>query len=53
MMLRESLPGTWKEVDEEVFEEQVGTGGTNGRERGKAKAWRMSQVEVLDLSGAS
>ena len=38
IMLRDSLPGTWKEVDEE---QAVKSGG---------RAFRYSQVEVLDLT---
>lgn len=37
-MLRESLPGSWKEVDESLVRV------------GKSRAWRMSQVEVLDMT---
>jgi holliday junction resolvase YEN1 len=38
LMLRDSLPGTWKEVDESMI--------GNSRRR----AWRQSQVEVLDMT---
>ena len=38
LLLRESLPGAWKEVDESVVK------GARGR------AWRQSQVEVLDMT---
>jgi Holliday junction resolvase YEN1 len=37
-VLRESLPGSWKEVDESM------AGGTRSR------AWRQSQVEILDMT---
>lgn len=40
IMLRQSLPGGWKEADEE----QV------SRANRGAKLWRLSQVEVLDLT---
>lgn len=43
IMLRESLPGGWKAVDEE----QVAKG-----RRGRGTTWRLSQVEVLDLTEA-
>ena len=51
IMLRESLPGAWKEVDE--VEMEMGTRRGTGRRmgKGKGKAWRRSQVEVVDLSG--
>jgi len=38
IMLRDSLPGTWKEVQESQVPERRG------------RAWRISQVEVVDLS---
>jgi Holliday junction resolvase YEN1 len=41
IMLRESLPGGWKEVSEE----QAPKG-----KRGEGKSWRMSQVEILDMT---
>lgn len=44
IMLRESLPGGWKEVGEEEVPVIQGRGR---RER----AWRVSQVEVLDMTG--
>lgn len=40
IILRESLPGGWKEADEEQVSKRR-AGGT---------AWRISQVEVLDLT---
>ncbi|RDL41350.1 uncharacterized protein BP5553_01329 [Venustampulla echinocandica] len=40
LMLRESLPGAWKSVGEEEMERKP---------RGQGRAWRMSQVEILDL----
>jgi len=39
IMLRDSLPGAWKEVDEAEVP------------RGRNRAWRRSQVETLDLTG--
>lgn len=42
IMLRESLPGGWKEVGEE---EMAVPKGRRGR------AWRVSEVEVLDMTG--
>jgi hypothetical protein len=42
IMLRDSLPGMWKEVDESEMETRQGTRPT--------RAWRQSQVEVVDLS---
>lgn len=56
IMLRESLPGAWKEIGEDTFEQHAAIGDDKGRGRGREKgwrAWRMSQVEVLDLSGDS
>ena len=38
ILLRESLPGAWKEVD------------ASDLVQGKSRAWRYSQVECLDLS---
>jgi Holliday junction resolvase YEN1 len=38
IVLRESLPGAWKEVEESEMKPS------------RARAWRESQVEVLDLS---
>ncbi|KAH8598272.1 hypothetical protein B0O99DRAFT_58312 [Bisporella sp. PMI_857] len=40
IMLRESLPGAWNEVDESKVT------------KGKSRAWRYSQVEVLDLTSS-
>ena len=45
IMLRESLPGGWKEADEELADNPVGKG-----KRGGGMRWRMSQVGVLDLT---
>jgi Holliday junction resolvase YEN1 len=42
IMLRDSLPGMWKEADESEMETRQGTRTT--------RAWRQSQVEVVDLS---
>jgi Holliday junction resolvase YEN1 len=39
LMLRESLPGMWKEVDESVVPPAA-----------RSRAWRQSQVEVLDMT---
>lgn len=39
IMLRESLPGSWREVGREDLVE------------GRSRAWRMDEVEVLDLTG--
>jgi Holliday junction resolvase YEN1 len=38
LMLRDSLPGAWKEVDESM----VGTA--------RSRAWRQSEVEILDMT---
>lgn len=38
LMLRESLPGSWKEVDE------------SAARTGRGRAWRLSQVETLDMT---
>lgn len=50
IMLRDSLPGGWKMVDET---DEVGgvREGARGKGRGKEKKWRMSEVQVLDLTG--
>lgn len=39
LMLRESLPGMWKEVDESAVPRAA-----------RSRAWRRSQVEVLDMT---
>ena len=39
LMPRESLPGSWKEVDESAV-----------RGAARSRAWRQSQVEVLDMT---
>ncbi|KAJ8066672.1 hypothetical protein OCU04_005716 [Sclerotinia nivalis] len=39
IMLRESLPGSWREVGREELIE------------GRSRAWRVEEVEVLDLTG--
>ncbi|QSZ29517.1 hypothetical protein DSL72_004031 [Monilinia vaccinii-corymbosi] len=39
IMLRESLPGSWREVGRDELIE------------GRSRAWRMEEVEVLDLTG--
>ena len=39
IMLRESLPGSWREVGREELVE------------GRSRAWRAEEVEVLDLTG--
>ncbi|KAL2068923.1 hypothetical protein VTL71DRAFT_15261 [Oculimacula yallundae] len=52
--LRESMQGSWKEISEEEMlgrEIDDAKGVGKGRERKKGKAWRMSEVEVLDLTG--
>lgn len=59
--LRASLAGAWKEVSEDEAdaverEEEMGGKGTEGKGVGVARVrregrWRMSQVEVLDLTG--
>ncbi|KAF4628541.1 hypothetical protein G7Y89_g9616 [Cudoniella acicularis] len=48
IMPRESLPGAWKVLDEN----ELNTQGRGWEEKnGRPKAWRMSQVEMVDLSG--
>ncbi|CAG8958289.1 hypothetical protein HYFRA_00000644 [Hymenoscyphus fraxineus] len=51
IILRDSLPGGWKPVEEEELEESGRNGKEKGKKSGKArKAWRMSEVEVCDLT---
>ena len=45
LMLRDSLPGAWKEVDEVEVAGRKGTRACTRR-----RAWRLSQVEMVDLS---
>ena len=47
IQLRESLEGAWRAVDAE----EVDLTGTVGGIRKTKKAWRLSTVEVLDLTG--
>lgn len=49
IIARDSLPGGWKPIGEEEMEELERK--DRARRGGKTRrAWRMSQVEVLDLS---
>ncbi|KAH8670372.1 hypothetical protein BGZ60DRAFT_430815 [Tricladium varicosporioides] len=64
---RESLPGAWKMLDEEEMDvfntsakikvsnsqgsKGLGNGKAGEERRGRGRAWRMSQVEIVDLSG--
>jgi hypothetical protein len=50
IMLRDSLPGGWKMVDEDEEGGGVREEG-RGKGKGKGKKWRMSEVQVLDLTG--
>jgi hypothetical protein len=52
IMLRESLPGGWKEVDENEDKDVGVERKEKEKEQGRAKprAWRYSQVEFVDLS---
>lgn len=45
IMLRDSLPGGWKIVDDDEAQDAVA-----GRKKGAGRKWRMSEVEILDLS---
>lgn len=49
-MLRQSLPGGWKEVDEDEVEREEERMRRRGQKRGDGGRWRESQVEVLDLT---
>ncbi len=49
-MLRQSLPGGWKEVDEDEVEKEEERMRRRGRKREDWGRWRESQVEVLDLT---
>jgi len=53
IMLRDSLPGTWKAVSEDEEKENPHFQNKNkeGKDRGRER-WRISQVEVLDLCGS-
>lgn len=50
IMLRDSLPGTWKAISEDEEKENPHSQNKNkkGKDRGRER-WRVSQVEVLDL----
>lgn len=60
MMLRDSLPGTWRAATDEEAEalDLTGDGSgvrkdrTGGERAGPRRAWRTSGVEVLDLTGS-
>ncbi|KAK4627004.1 Flap endonuclease GEN 1 [Fulvia fulva] len=53
IQLRESLQGSWKEVDVEAVDlTEDGSGWSQSQGRTKIKGWRKSGVEVLDLTGA-
>ena len=62
LMLRESLPGTWRAAADEEAEALDLTGDGSGvrkdfaaaagQRAGKRAAWRTSGVEVLDLTGS-
>jgi Holliday junction resolvase YEN1 len=49
IMPRESLPGAWKEVSEQQLEmeDRYRKGGNSSR---KPRAYRLSQIEVLDMT---
>jgi len=49
IMLRDSLPGGWKVVDD--LEDGGGGDKGNVKAKGRGKKWRMSEVQVLDLTG--
>ncbi|EPE32596.1 PIN [Glarea lozoyensis ATCC 20868] len=50
IVLRESLPGGWKEVDEEELELEENRRNGRGKRAGAGRQrWRVSEVEVLDL----
>jgi Holliday junction resolvase YEN1 len=57
LLLRDSLPGTWRAATDEEAEalDLTGDGSgvrkESGGQRGKKSAWRTSGVEVLDLTG--
>ncbi|KAK6440490.1 hypothetical protein LTR95_003291 [Oleoguttula sp. CCFEE 5521] len=50
-ILRESLPGTWKEVEAEMLD-LTGPAAAKGRagRGGRGRTWRESGVEILDLT---
>lgn len=64
IMLRESLPGTWRAATDEEAEaldltgdgsgvrKDFAAGQRAGQRAGKRAAWRTSGVEVLDLTGS-
>ena len=64
IMLRDSLPGTWRAATDEEAEaldltgdgsgvrKDFAAGQRAGRRAGKRAAWRTSGVEVLDLTGS-
>ena len=55
IQLRESLEGSWKEVDAETETLDMsgdGSGWKQSKGRAKMQGWRQSGVEVLDLTGA-
>lgn len=64
IMLRESLPGTWRAATDEEAEaldltgdgsgvrKDFSAGQRAGQRAGKRAAWRTSGVEVLDLTGS-
>lgn len=61
LLLRESLPGTWRAATDEEAEALDLTGDGSGvrkdfaagqQRKGKRAAWRTSGVEVLDLTGS-
>ena len=62
LMLRDSLPGTWRAATDEEAEALDLTGDGSGvrkdfaagrgQQRAKKSAWRTSGVEVLDLTGS-
>ena len=60
ILLRDSLPGTWRAATDEEAEALDLTGDGSGvrkdfaagRRAGKRAAWRTSGVEVLDLTGS-
>ncbi|CAG8977722.1 hypothetical protein HYALB_00012157 [Hymenoscyphus albidus] len=53
IILRDSLPGGWKPVEEDELErseKEREKGKGSGKGRKGRKAWRMSEVEVCDLT---
>ncbi|KAK6436327.1 hypothetical protein LTR95_007483 [Oleoguttula sp. CCFEE 5521] len=49
LILRESVPGAWKEVEAEMLD-LSGPAAANGRARRTGRTWRESGVEILDLT---